>query len=148
MAIPGQHNLLEDTTSSWALYHMGARYFQPSIYRWTQPDSNLTGHSVLDQDRYLFAADNPATNTDPTGASLLGDFFGAVDFTNVLFANTLQKQLGVLAGVAAGVLAETACNFVLGVLSVPSAGLAAVAGETFCTLGAAAAGTATERALG
>jgi RHS repeat-associated protein len=63
----GQYNLFEDQSSTFGLYHMGARYYQPAIQRWTQQDPQVSGRSALDQNRYLFGADNPINNADPTG---------------------------------------------------------------------------------
>ena len=63
----GQYSLLEDQGSNFSLYHMGARYDQPGIERWTQQDPNVSGKSPLDQNRYLFTADDPVNHTDPTG---------------------------------------------------------------------------------
>jgi RHS repeat-associated protein len=48
-----------DTTTG--LYKMGARYYQPELGRWTQPDS------VFGELPYAYAGDNPVNFTDPTG---------------------------------------------------------------------------------
>jgi RHS repeat-associated protein len=63
----GQYSLLEDQGSSFGLYHMGARSYQPGIERWTQQDPGFSTSSPLDQNLYLFAADDPVNHTDPTG---------------------------------------------------------------------------------
>ncbi len=66
----GQYSVFEDQGSTFGLNHMGARYYQPGIERWTQQDPQgitIGGESPLDQNLYLFAADNPINRTDPTG---------------------------------------------------------------------------------
>ncbi len=50
----------QDTTTG--LYKMGARYYQPELGRWTQPDP-----SGLDANAYAYAASDPINNSDPTG---------------------------------------------------------------------------------
>jgi RHS repeat-associated protein len=50
----------QDVTTG--LYKMGARYYQPELGRWTQPDpSGLDAHS------YVYAGSDPINNSDPTG---------------------------------------------------------------------------------
>lgn len=66
----GQYSLFEDQASSFGLYHMGARYYQPSIERWTQPDPGGSNESALGQNHYLFVSDDPTNNTDPTGRQI------------------------------------------------------------------------------
>ena len=58
-----------DTTT--AMYKMGARYYQPELGRWTQPDP-----SGLDANAYLYVGGNPPNFIDPTGlATEFGDCF-------------------------------------------------------------------------
>lgn len=55
------------------LYHFGQRYYNADRGRWTQQDS-LSHLSDLQQgDLYNYTGSDPINNTDPTGASLLGD---------------------------------------------------------------------------
>jgi hypothetical protein len=89
--------------------------------------------------RYAYAASNPANYIDPTGQSILGDFFNSLDVIYALGAPNLNEGIKVVAGVAAGVATDTICNFALGVADVPTAGLATVLGETGCTVSAASA---------
>lgn len=50
----------EDTTTG--LYKMGARYYQPELGRWTQPDpSGLAGNA------YAYVGGNPVNFVDPSG---------------------------------------------------------------------------------
>ncbi|MFC8829669.1 RHS repeat-associated core domain-containing protein [Streptomyces sp. NPDC057137] len=55
------------------LYKMGARYYDPSMGRFTQPDP-----SGQDTNPYLYANGDPINNTDPTGLFSLGAFLGGV----------------------------------------------------------------------
>jgi RHS repeat-associated protein len=58
-------------------YHLGARYYDPSNYRFTQPDSvvgSIANPGTINQ--YAFASGDPIDYTDPTGHgffSSLGD---------------------------------------------------------------------------
>ena len=49
------------------IYHFGARYYDPTTGRWTQPDplSQLTDPTQDDQ--YTFAGDDPVNSGDPNG---------------------------------------------------------------------------------
>jgi RHS repeat-associated protein len=54
--------------ASTALYKMGARYYEPSIGRWTQPDplrGDLASPTTLN--RYAFVENIPTGLTDPSG---------------------------------------------------------------------------------
>jgi RHS repeat-associated protein len=53
----GQH---QDVSTG--LYKMGARYYQPELGRWTQPDQ-----SGLEGNAYLYAAGNPVNSLIPLG---------------------------------------------------------------------------------
>ncbi len=48
--------------TSTGLYKMGARYYQPELGRWTQPDP-----SGLDANAYLYVGANPVNFVDPSG---------------------------------------------------------------------------------
>lgn len=49
------------------LYKMGARYYDPTLGRFSQPDP-----SGQETNRYLYAAGDPVNNSDPAGTSVLG----------------------------------------------------------------------------
>ncbi len=55
----------QDTTTG--LYKMGARYYQPELGRWTQPDP-----SGQDANTYLYVGANPVNFIDPSGLGFLG----------------------------------------------------------------------------
>lgn len=59
--------LFQGQGSAFDACHMGARYYQPGIERWTQQDPASVARAWLDQNRYLFARDNPIDHTDSTG---------------------------------------------------------------------------------
>lgn len=48
------------------LYHFGERYYDPTVGRWTQPDPG-------GGEGYVFSADNPVSNTDPSGEMPIGN---------------------------------------------------------------------------
>ena len=50
------------------LYYFGARFYDPSIYRFITADSYTgTQQDPLSQNRYIYAEDNPETNVDVNG---------------------------------------------------------------------------------
>ncbi len=66
MANPWRHTG-QYQDAAGGLYTMGARYYQPELGRWTQPD--LSGQEA---NAYLYAGGHPANSIDPTGLSFLG----------------------------------------------------------------------------
>jgi RHS repeat-associated protein len=56
---------------STGLYKMGARYYQPELGRWTQPDP-----SGREANAYLYVAGNPASFIDPAGLEPMGPDLG------------------------------------------------------------------------
>ena len=61
------------------LYYFGARFYDPSIFRFITMDSQVGSPSdPLSQNRYIYARDNPETIMDPTGHDLFGDICSAV----------------------------------------------------------------------
>lgn len=55
------------------LTKLGARYYDPTIGRFNQPDP-----SGQEANRYLYAGSNPVTYSDPSGLSWLGEALGIV----------------------------------------------------------------------
>jgi RHS repeat-associated protein len=50
------------------LYYYGARWYDPSLGRWAQPDTVLAGAlNVQAWDRYMYSNNNPAVYIDPSG---------------------------------------------------------------------------------
>ncbi len=59
----------KDLGGSDGLYYYGARWYDPSLNRWTQPDSIVpeSAQGVQAWDRYSYVNNNPTTYNDPTG---------------------------------------------------------------------------------
>ncbi|MEU5343105.1 RHS repeat-associated core domain-containing protein [Streptomyces sp. NPDC020766] len=53
------------------LYHLGARYLDTNLGRFTQPDP-----SGLETDPYLYASGDPTNIIDPSGLFSFGNFMG------------------------------------------------------------------------
>ena len=75
MQFAGYYN---DTPAS--LYQVGARYYDPSIQRWTQQDllTQQPGSTQTAAAQYTYAGDDPTNYTDPSGQCNPWEvFFGA-----------------------------------------------------------------------
>jgi RHS repeat-associated protein len=57
-------------TTPSGLVHYGARLYNPTDARWTQPDPINNISSLTESDRYEFAGDDPINDGDPTGQFL------------------------------------------------------------------------------
>jgi len=56
--------------SETCLYKFGARYYDPAVGRWTQPDPAAPALSQpRSLDRYVYSGDDPVNISDPTGRS-------------------------------------------------------------------------------
>jgi RHS repeat-associated protein len=76
----------QQNQASVGLYHMGARWYDPTIGLWTQPDTIVPNPmDPLSLNRYAFVEGNPLTNRDPTGHS---SETGCQDPTNCINNNT------------------------------------------------------------
>ncbi|MDQ2811389.1 MAG: hypothetical protein M3Z75_05770 [Actinomycetota bacterium] len=53
------------------LTDLGAREYQPGTGSFISPDPLLTPHDPQDLNAYAYASDNPATNSDPSGAMMI-----------------------------------------------------------------------------
>lgn len=94
--------------ASTGLYKLGARYYDPTTARFTQPDP--TGQET---NTYLYAQGDPCNNTDPTGANTItdiADLAGACITSGVGgaaaggFVGTVFPAIGTAAGAAVGAL--------------------------------------------
>jgi RHS repeat-associated protein len=56
------------------LYYYGARWYDPSLNRWTQPDTDVPeSQGVQAWDRFAYTSNNPVNNTDPSGHATCTD---------------------------------------------------------------------------
>ncbi len=89
------------------LYKMGARYYDPHLGRFTQPDP-----SGQEANPYLYAAGDPVNRTDPTGLFGFPEVAGLVLGTAIGAAATLVTGSplvgGIIGGCAVGAIAEGA----------------------------------------
>ncbi|THA22568.1 RHS repeat-associated core domain-containing protein, partial [Streptomyces sp. A1277] len=97
------------------LYKMGARYYDPALGRFTQPDP-----SGQETNTYLYAAGDPINHTDPTG----------LDNSPLEYVNFALGAVGAVAGVV-GLVATS--PVVVGV----AAGVGAAVGIALVVEGAA-----------
>nr|WP_269204204.1 RHS repeat-associated core domain-containing protein [Motilibacter rhizosphaerae] len=118
--------------SETGLYKLGARYYNPQIGRFTQPDP-----SGQEANTYLYAGGDSVDYTDPSGQSF-GDFVrnatafhDAYNATVDAFSSDTKKLIADAVGVGTAVAVDTGCNFVLGAAAAPTAG-ASELGEYFC----------------
>ncbi|MFD6802621.1 RHS repeat-associated core domain-containing protein, partial [Streptomyces cyaneofuscatus] len=91
------------------LYHFSARYYDPSIGRFTTPDP-----SGQEQNPYLYAAGDPVNRIDPTGllgfGSVVDGLFGAKDVAEIWQNRNDPKALVSQAvGIAAGAVFGGVC---------------------------------------
>jgi RHS repeat-associated protein len=91
-------------------YHYGARFYDPSIARWTQQDPLTSVASQQDANRYTYVGSNPISNIDPAGmlslevhASAFGVSVGAGVDTHGHVGVDVGASTGTDPGVSAGV---------------------------------------------
>nr|WP_272919941.1 RHS repeat-associated core domain-containing protein [Streptomyces sp. SID4948] len=82
------------------LYKLGARSYDPSLGRFTQPDP-----SGKETNPYLYAAGDPVNHTDPTGQFSIGDI--GKDIAVIVGSGTAGAMLGSGIGCAVGFLVAT-----------------------------------------
>ncbi|MFI5934130.1 RHS repeat-associated core domain-containing protein [Actinoplanes sp. NPDC051494] len=117
---------------STGLTKFGARYYNPSLGRFTQVDPS--GKDMP----YAYTADNPVNHADPTGNSIvdwIGDAMWYKDLGTAAsaFANGDTAGLEALAqDLFVGLIVEVSCNFVLGLAAPVTAGASMVIGQAGC----------------
>jgi RHS repeat-associated protein len=86
------------------LYHFGARYYDPSLGRFTQIDPEKHLLDLRQGDPYQYAGDDPINNQDPSGDFSLGDALQITGAAVGIAGAIATGGLGALAigGVAAG----------------------------------------------
>ena len=103
-----------DVETGW--YYLNARYYSPIIGRLISPDEL----AILDESRsqinglnlYMYCADNPVMNVDPSGRDWWSDFWkgvvgivvGVIVSVTEVVAGTILMITGVGAGVGAGLI--------------------------------------------
>ncbi|MEU7696682.1 RHS repeat-associated core domain-containing protein [Streptomyces sp. NPDC039028] len=119
------------------LYKMGARYYDPHLGRFTQPDP-----SGQETNPYLYATGDPINHTDPNGLSAwsavsdglgyIGDAFDVVsigrDLVNGDYTSAARGAASFTTGVVVGAACEAAVGTSTGFLA--TAGCAAAAANT------------------
>ena len=60
-----------------SLYHFGARYYDPTIGRWTQQDPIQQYADLAQANRYVYVGGDPINAVDPTGTNLLNEVLDA-----------------------------------------------------------------------
>ncbi|MEW2289677.1 RHS repeat-associated core domain-containing protein, partial [Streptomyces sp. NPDC047841] len=111
------------------LYKMGARYYDPQLGRFTQPDPSRKEKNV-----YLYAQGDPVNRSDPAGTFSLGDldkFVGwaenAAEFWSIgqdLFSGNVTAAARSSASLAAGYVVGAVCEAATG----PETGFVSTAG--------------------
>ncbi|MEU9748723.1 RHS repeat-associated core domain-containing protein [Streptomyces niveus] len=128
------------------LYKMGARYYDPNLGRFTQPDP-----SGQDTNPYLYAGGDPINNTDPTGLLSFPKLSGVLDWGNLVNQTLAGDSGGAFAtkvGIMTGIGVGAVCGLGAALGTFPTLGASIGAGVTGCGVvagiaaGAASAGTA------
>ncbi|MGZ2356660.1 RHS repeat-associated core domain-containing protein [Streptomyces sp. 372A] len=128
------------------LYEMGARYYDPTLGRFTQPDP-----SGQETTTYLYGAGDPINHTDPSGLLAL-DRLGPVGDVVQAGYHAWQGDTQALwcdgAGFAAGAAVGWGCEAVLGITAAPTLGAAEAGGQPMCYAASWGAGTAVGNLVG
>lgn len=124
------------------LYHLGARYYDPNLGRFTQTDP-----SGQEKNPYLYAEGDPVNRIDPRGTLSLGgvmdkvgeagDIIAIGEFANQLSSGDYKGALGTAVSFAADKGATAGCTYLTG-----------GAGAVPCAVGGMAVGEAAESAYG
>ncbi len=127
-------------------YHFGARYYDPSLGRWTQQDPVAGSLGDLGSaDRYAYANDDPVNLVDPTGrcAGIQGENLDSSG-TGFVFLNECTVQLiesllwigvgadvlaAVIVGAIFGILATIGLDIAVGILTIGAGTLQGIDGE-------------------
>ncbi|MFJ4204455.1 RHS repeat-associated core domain-containing protein [Streptomyces sviceus] len=120
------------------LYKMGARYYDPNLGRFTQPDP-----SGKEKNAYLYAGGDPVNKVDPSGTFGFVDLFSTTDSLLTVrdaIKAGLNGDTGALwsmvGSAAASLGTEIVCQFALGFFAVPTAGMSEVLGQAVCATAA------------
>jgi RHS repeat-associated protein len=98
------------------LYKMGARYYDPSIGRWTQPDAILgTVEHPTTLNRYLYANADPVDLSDPSGY-WCNWFLVAVGVAEIIHGLAALWWGGAIAWWVYGIVAAASWNIILALM--------------------------------
>jgi len=90
-----------DTTTG--LIKFGARYYYPTLGRWTQLDALTSLLDFTNGNRYAYAGDDPINGADPNGLDTVDDTVGGFSslgsYVAVAGDVTLNPEIGVPAGI-------------------------------------------------
>ncbi|MGQ4354915.1 RHS repeat-associated core domain-containing protein [Streptomyces drozdowiczii] len=107
--VPQPYRFAGAYNDSTGLYKMGARYYDPTLGRFTQPDP-----SGQETNTYLYATGDPINHTDPSGLFSVGDALGvagdAITGVQHLADGDTKALWGDVLGVVAGGVAGTICE--------------------------------------
>jgi RHS repeat-associated protein len=97
------------------LLHVGARYYDPAVGRWTSADKWLGNlYRPLSLNRYLYCEDDPVNYVDPSGHASLADWLlatrtvvagigGAVTYVNPVVGGAVAVVGTVVAAIGGGI---------------------------------------------
>ncbi|MEE1801406.1 RHS repeat-associated core domain-containing protein, partial [Streptomyces sp. JV176] len=123
------------------LYHYAARYYDPNIARFTQPDP-----SGQEKNPYLYAEGDPVNRIDPDGLISFGTVTGMGDWASLvsdtLTGNT-ESANATKMGMLTGIGVEGLCMTGAAAGSFATLGVSVGAGLTGCSVLAAGAAGAT-----
>ncbi|RRR84331.1 RHS repeat protein [Streptomyces sp. RP5T] len=128
------------------LYKMGARYYDPQLGRFTQPDP-----SGQEKNAYLYAGGDFVNNSDPTGLFSFGDVTGIGDWVSLAYQTATGDTQGANAtkmGMIMGIGLEGLCAAGAAAGAFATLGLSVGAGFTGCSVVAAGAAAATSYVYG
>ncbi|MER7663569.1 RHS repeat-associated core domain-containing protein, partial [Streptomyces sp. NPDC096193] len=128
------------------LYHYAARYYDPNIGRFTQPDP-----SGQEKNPYLYAEGDPVNRIDPTGLAAwdaLGMVGDAIQGVSHLVEGDTRALWGDVAGFVAGAAVLAVCESIMLGGAIPTAGASAVAGQAVCFAGSWGASTFVSNTVG
>ncbi|MDL5206043.1 RHS repeat-associated core domain-containing protein [Streptomyces sp. ALI-76-A] len=119
------------------LYHFGARYYDPQISRFTQPDP-----SGQEKNPYLYAEGDPLNRIDPSGTYWVLDTIGdildvksAVQGGMAAQEGNYKKLWGIAAGAAVGAAAQASCTTLAGAAGLATGGVGFLAAAGCLYLG-------------
>jgi len=104
--------------STTGLYHFGARYYDPTLGRWTQEDPAVPNLASPDSlNRYLYVDDSPINGTDRSGKDFVGNLLNCVGWALIDIIGFLAASFILVNLLGALVAAITALNPLIGMFA-------------------------------